>query len=356
MLSAKAQTKFCNPKQVVRLSRAVAPLLHNSTIGYSTGIRVGLLASVQHNGCSRAFSTTPTTNFKDFFPINETENIRRTPPAWPHHGYTEEEMLAVVPAHRPVKTLGDWVAWKVLRVCRWGMDFFTGMKKDQKVDKANPTTAIETIRPLTEGQWLLRFLFLESIAGVPGMVAGMLRHLHSIRRLKRDNGWIETLLEESYNERMHLLTFMKMCEPGWFMKFLLIGAQGVYFNALFLTYLISPKTTHRFVGYLEEEAVHTYTLAIKQIEDGHLPKWADPNFVVPDIAVRYWHMPEGKRTMKDLILYIRADEAGHRGVNHTFANMNQKEDPNPFVSEYKDGKSPPKPALKAYGFEREEVL
>lgn len=44
------------------------------------------------------------------------------------------------------------------------------------------------------------FVFLESVAGVPGMVAGMLRHLHSMRRMRRDNGWIETLLEESYNE------------------------------------------------------------------------------------------------------------------------------------------------------------
>ncbi len=34
------------------------------------------------------------------------------------------------------------------------------------------------------------------------MVAGMLRHLSSLRKLKSDNGWIETLLEESYNERM----------------------------------------------------------------------------------------------------------------------------------------------------------
>ncbi|KAI1470115.1 alternative oxidase [Daldinia caldariorum] len=356
MLSTKVPANLCNPKQAARLSRVVIPLLHNSALGYSTGIRVGLVASTQHNGCSRAFSTTPATNFKEFFPVKETENIRLTPAVWPHHGYTEEEMLSVVPAHRPAKTWGDWVAWKVMRTCRWGMDFFTGMKKDQKVDKANPTTAVDTIRPLTEAQWLLRFLFLESIAGVPGMVAGMLRHLHSIRRLKRDNGWIETLLEESYNERMHLLTFIKMCEPGWFMKIMLIGAQGVYFNALFLSYLISPKITHRFVGYLEEEAVHTYTLAIKQIEEGHLPKWSDPNFVVPDIAVKYWHMPEGKRTMKDLILYIRADEACHRGVNHTFGNLNQKEDPNPFVSEYKDGQEPPRPALKAEGFERHEVL
>lgn len=34
---------------------------------------------------------------------------------------------------------------------------------------------------MTPEQWLARCLFLESIAGVPGMVAGMLRHLRSLR-------------------------------------------------------------------------------------------------------------------------------------------------------------------------------
>lgn len=45
-----------------------------------------------------------------------------------------------------------------------------------------------TLKQLREGnhvmtpeQWLARCLFLESIAGVPGMVAGMLRHLRSLR-------------------------------------------------------------------------------------------------------------------------------------------------------------------------------
>lgn len=118
------------------------------------------------------------------------------------------------------------------------------------------------------------------------MVGGMLRHLSSLRRMKRDNGFIETLLEESYNERMHLLTFMKMCEPGRFMKLMIIGAQGVFFNALFVLYLLSPRFVHRFVGYLEEEAVHTYTRSIHEIEAGHLPKWSNPDFRIPDIAVQ----------------------------------------------------------------------
>ncbi|KAI5926881.1 alternative oxidase [Camillea tinctor] len=358
MLSTKVHTRICSPQQATKLSKVVVPLLSASSVRYPAGFHVTILATSNqnHHGAVRSFSTTPAAQLRDFFPVQETENIRRTLPAWPHHGYTEQEMLEVVPAHRKPETWGDLFAWKFMRFCRWGMDTCTGMKSEQKVDKGNPTTAVHSIKPLTEAQWMIRFLFLESIAGVPGMVAGMLRHLHSLRRLKRDNGWIETLLEESYNERMHLLTFMKMCEPGWFMKLMILAAQGVYFNGLFLSYLVSPKITHRFVGYLEEEAVHTYTMAIKQIDDGHLPKWSSPDFLVPDIAVRYWKMPEGRRTMRDLLLYIRADEACHRGVNHTLSNLNQDEDPNPFVSEYKGTRSPPRPALKAEGYERAEVI
>jgi len=37
----------------------------------------------------------------------------------------------------------------------------------------------------------------------------------------------------------------------------------------------------------------------------------------PKIAIEYWNMPEGNRKMKDLLLYVRADEAKHREVNHT---------------------------------------
>lgn len=54
---------------------------------------------------------------------------------------------------------------------------------------------------MSEAQWLSRILLLESIAGVPGMVAATVRHLRSLRLMKRDGGWIHTLLEEAENER-----------------------------------------------------------------------------------------------------------------------------------------------------------
>jgi ubiquinol oxidase len=168
---------------------------------------------------------------------------------------------------------------------------------------------------------------------------------------------METLIEESYNERMHLLIFLKMGEPGWFMRLMVLGAQGVFFNGFFLSYLISPRTCHRFVGYLEQEAVLTYTREIADVDAGRLPNWA--KMTAPDIAVDYYKMPEGKRTVRDMLLYIRADEAKHREVNHTLANLDQNSDPNPYVSQFKDDKPHPGKGiehLKPTGWEREDCI
>jgi len=137
------------------------------------------------------------------------------------------------------------------------------------------------------------------------MVAGTLRHLHLIRRFKQDQGWIKTLLEESYNERMHLLTFLELYRPSWMMRFLVFAAQGIFYNTVFISYLISPKTCHRFVGYLEEEAVHTYTKCLLELDNGSLPLWESSDFQIPSIAVKYWNMRERRRTRRDLLLYIR---------------------------------------------------
>jgi hypothetical protein len=73
---------------------------------------------------------------------------------------------------------------------------------------------------INEKKLLRRIIFLETVAGIPGMVAGSIRHLRSLRRIQRDMGWIHTLLEEAENERMHLLAFKQVLtkEPGILMK------------------------------------------------------------------------------------------------------------------------------------------
>ncbi|KAK5124440.1 Alternative oxidase, mitochondrial precursor [Meristemomyces frigidus] len=330
----------------------------NSTISASSAARPTFICLQAQ--CTaprrRQFSSSRPALIKDFFPPPDAPNIRITEPAWAHPVYTYEQMEAVKVEHRNASNWSDYAAISAMRVLRWGLDLVTGYRHDKGHALDSITGRPKTL--MTERKWLIRFVFLESVAGVPGMVAGMLRHLHSMRRMKRDNGWIESLLEESYNERMHLLTFLKLVEPGWFMRLMVLGAQGVFFNAMFVSYLISPRTCHRFVGYLEEEAVLTYTRAINDLDAGKLPKFEQMQ--APDIAVKYWNMPEGHRTMRDLLLYVRADESKHREVNHTLGNLDQKNDPNPYVSTYKDeGKPHPVKDIKYQrptGWEREEVI
>jgi threonyl-tRNA synthetase len=171
---------------------------------------------------------------------------------------------------------------------------------------------------MTEREWMNRAIFLETVAGVPGMIGGMQRHLRSLRTLERDHGWIHHLLQEAENERMHLFFFLKQRHPVIMFRILIALAQGIFFNAYFLMYMISPASCHRFVGYLEEEAVHTYTVMLESLDQGRLKHWE--NMAAPEEAVEYYALGEGAK-MRDLILAIRADEACHREVNHHFSDV-----------------------------------
>ncbi|XP_050267075.1 ubiquinol oxidase 2, mitochondrial-like [Quercus robur] len=155
-----------------------------------------------------------------------------------------------------------------------------------------------------------RAMMLETVAAVPGMVGGMLLHCKSLRRFEHSGGWIKALLEEAENERMHLMTFMEVANPRWYERALVFTVQGVFFNAYFLGYLISPKFAHRVVGYLEEEAIHSYTEFLKELDKGNIE-----NVPAPAIAIDYWQLPAGSN-LRDVVMVVRADEAHHRDVNH----------------------------------------
>ncbi|KAL6985600.1 Alternative oxidase, mitochondrial precursor [Sarracenia purpurea var. burkii] len=159
-----------------------------------------------------------------------------------------------------------------------------------------------------------RAMMLETVAAVPGMVGGMLLHCKSLRRFEHSGGWIKTLLEEAENERMHLMTFMEVSNPRWYERALVFAVQGVFFNAYFVAYLISPKLAHRVVGYLEEEAIHSYTEFLAELDKGNIK-----NVPAPAIAIDYWRLPLDA-TLRDVVLVVRADEAHHRDVNH-FASV-----------------------------------
>jgi len=159
-----------------------------------------------------------------------------------------------------------------------------------------------------------RAVVLETVAAVPGMVGGVLQHLKSLRLIEADYGRIRLLLGEAENERMHLMTFIQITQPSGLERLLIRLAQGVFFNLYFLLYMISPRIAHRVVGYLEEEAVISYTEYLAGVDNG-----THANVPAPRIAIDYWKLAPDAR-LHDVIIAVRADEVRHREVNHELAD------------------------------------
>lgn len=193
------------------------------------------------------------------------------------------------PHHLPADS-GDRMAYFLVKTLRFFADTFFGRRYGH------------------------RAVVLETVAAVPGMVGGSLQHLRALRKMENDHGWIRILLDEAENERMHLMTFVQIVQPTRLERLLVVLAQGIFYNLFFLLYVISPKSAHRVVGYLEEEAVYSYTEYLAGVDDGSYA-----NVKAPRIAIDYWNLAPDAR-LREVIVAVRADEARHRDVNHQFAN------------------------------------
>mmetsp|Transcript_25458 Transcript_25458/g.37542 ORF Transcript_25458/g.37542 Transcript_25458/m.37542 type:complete len:335 (-) Transcript_25458:105-1109(-) len=238
-----------------------------------------------------------------------------------NHIWTKDELqkaMTTLYRHNP-QTISDHVMNKLMYGMYHSFNFITGYQHK------NPS-----VRSI---EW--RLIILESVAGVPGFVAAGFRHFRSLRTLERDHGWISTLLEEAENERMHLLVCLHMFEASYLTRALVVAAQLCLTPLLMGVYLVKPSAMHRFVGYLEETACHTYVSIIEQaqVPGTHLnDAWKD--LPAPDIAKGYWKLqPDAK--FLDVLMCMCADETHHRDVNHTFADM-KSDDPNPFVEKHKE--------------------
>jgi len=195
-----------------------------------------------------------------------------------------------IDSHIKPKTISDKIAYGFVRFLRFFADKFFAKRYGH------------------------RAVVLETVAAVPGMVGGLWQHLTALRKLRDDEGWIRTLLDEAENERMHLMTFVEIAQPNWFERFLILAVQLIFYNCYFFLYLLAPRTAHRVVGYFEEEAVISYTQYLEEVESGR-----HENVPAPQIAIDYWQLDKDAR-LSDVIIAVRADEAEHRDVNHSFVD------------------------------------
>jgi len=162
-----------------------------------------------------------------------------------------------------------------------------------------------------------RAVVLETVAGVPGIVAGVWLHLKSLRKMKTGYGPdIREMLAEAENERMHLMFFIEIAKPNWFERYLVLFAQLIFMLFYFVLYVIDYKTAHRMIAYFEEEAVKSYTDYLGLVERGEVE-----NVPAPRLAIQYYKMGSDAK-LSDLIKKVRADEQHHSEVNHKYANGN----------------------------------
>ena len=164
-----------------------------------------------------------------------------------HPIYSMADIQEIEETHKKPENFKEIIAKKFIWLLRGTYDKISGYNEVE----------------MSEKKWLTRCIFLEAVAGVPGMVGGMTRHLKSLRTMRPDHGIIHHLLEEAENERTHLFMFIQLKEPSVFIRAGVVVTQAVFWNFYFLCYLFSPRFCHSLVGFLEEEAVHTYTMLIK---------------------------------------------------------------------------------------------
>jgi len=219
-----------------------------------------------------------------------------------HPIWSIKDAEKVTITHHKPQGFKDWFAYGIMKTLRTTFDWLSGYKPGK----------------MTENLYLRRFIFLETVAGVPGMIGGMVRHLKSLGSLREDGGWIHHLLEEAENERMHLFTFLGLRSPGILFRIAVLGTQGIFLTGFTSMYVLSPKTAHRFVGYLEEEAVKTYSNCIQELDEGKLSHWA--RMPATADAIQYWGL-SANATLRDVLIAVRADEVMHREVNHHLANI-----------------------------------
>lgn len=156
-----------------------------------------------------------------------------------------------------------------------------------------------------------RAVVLETIAGVPGMVAGMWIHLRSLRKLKTGYGpQIRELLAEAENERMHLMFFIEIAQPNWFERALILVAQLLFWHYYLLFYIFFPKTAHLMVHYFEEEAVRSYESYLTMIAHGDIP-----NTPAPKLAIDYYDLKSDAK-LYDMVYRVQQDEKHHSQTNY----------------------------------------
>ena len=99
---------------------------------------------------------------------------------------------------------------------------------------------------------------------------------------------------------MHLMTFMQIARPSTASGCSILLAQGVFYNAFFLLYLISPGQRIASWATSRRRRVYSYTEYLAGVDDGTYA-----NVPAPAIAIAYWKLAPGA-CLREVIVAVSA--------------------------------------------------
>ena len=164
---------------------------------------------------------------------------------------------------------------------------------------------------ITKDKILNRAILLEAVASIPGRVPPIIGHFRYLRNMAHVRYMLNRFIEQVNKERMHLLTLIRLKDPGPFFRAAAMAGQAGFGTTFLVMYMISPSLCNRFVGYIQDEARHTYTMIIEEMENApggsELASWRTEQ--APDTAKGYWNLGDDV-TVFDVIKAVAADDAG----------------------------------------------
>lgn len=98
-----------------------------------------------------------------------------------HSNYTKDDVQNIKLTHLKPQSIRDQIALNCVKGVRYLFDKATSWSYGD----------------ITKDKILNRTIFLETVAAVPGMVAAIVRHFKSLRRMERDGGMLQMFLDEA---------------------------------------------------------------------------------------------------------------------------------------------------------------
>jgi len=111
---------------------------------------------------------------------------------------------------------------------------------------------------------------------------------------------------------MHLLLCLHTFKANTLTRWMVVATQMVMTPFLMAIYAVHPKAMHRFVGYLEETACHTYLNVIKNTETPGTnlhAAWSETP--APEIAIGYYRLPSNAKWIDSLKCMVRHSNHNH---------------------------------------------